>query len=125
MYIYPLPARRLGLMARLRAWIVSRSRARPANNRGTVRPQQGLEYLCARILASGIVLPPRDLRALHQRLFDLGVARPFGSPLEAGPRPCLNETERVADRVRAMLGLWDVQDETSRARAAESVATNV
>ncbi len=125
MYIYPLPARRLGMAERLRAWLVRRGQARPANNRGTVRPQQGLEYLCARIIASGIVLPPRNIRALHQRLFDLGVARPFGAPLELGARPCLNETEKVAHRVRAMMGLSDVEDHPSLTRATEAVATNV
>ncbi len=125
MYIYPLPARRLGVMERLRGWLVAKSQARPANNRGTVRPQQGLEYLCARILASGVILPPRNIHALHQRLFDLGVARPFGAPLDTGSRPCLNETVKVAHRVRAMMGISDVQDDSTSTRAAESVTTNV
>ncbi len=125
MYIYQLPPRRLGIMERFRAWLVNKSQARPANNRGTVRPQQGLEYLCARILASGIILPPRNIRALHQRLFDLGVARPFGAPLDTGPRPCFNETEKVAHRVHAMMGVSDVQDDTTVTRASESVATKV
>lgn len=124
-YIYALPARLSGLGNRLREWVLARAHARPANNRGTVRPQQGLEYLCAWLLASGIVLPPRDLTALHQALLRLGIARPFGEPLRTGARPVLNETGGVARRVRALLGVRDGNQAGVLTSAAESVTTTV
>ncbi len=106
MYIYPLPRRWPGVRQRLRKWILARSQARPLNRRGTVRPQQGLEYLCARYIERGIVRPPRDLNALHQDLIRLGIARPFGAPLEPGAdRPGLREADEAARKVRALLGL--------------------
>ncbi len=123
-YIYPLPQRPSGLGGRLRQWLVARACRRPTNNRGTVRPQQGLEYLCAWVLARGIVLPPRDLSGLHQTLIRLGIARPFGGPLETGPRPVLNETDHVARRVRALLGIHDHGQAEALTSAAESVTTN-
>jgi mitochondrial fission protein ELM1 len=104
-YIYPLPERPPGLMARFKGWVVAHAHARPLNKRGTVRPQQGLEYLCARLIERGIVRPPRDLQALHQKLIGLGIARLFGEPLEIGQRPALCEIDKVARRVRALLGL--------------------
>ena len=123
-YIYPLPQRRSGLGGRLREWLVARAYTRPTNNRGTARPQQGLEYLCAWVLARGIVLPPRDLSGLHQTLIRLGVARPFGEPLETGTRPVLNELDHVARRVRALLGVQDRDRSEALTSAAESVTTD-
>ncbi len=111
------------MVERLRGWLVRRGHAHPANNRGTVRPQQGLEYLCARIIASGIVLPPRNIGALHEKLFDLGVARPFGTPLKTVARPSLNETEKVAHRVCRLMGVGDAEAETILPRARASVTT--
>ncbi len=124
-YICPLPQRPLGLSGRLRAWLAARAQARPVNNRGTARPQQGLEYLCARIITRGFILPPRDLHALHQTLIRLGVARPFGEPLEVGPRPVLSEAEEVAHRVRALLGVHPRDRAEPLTPAAESVTAKV
>ncbi len=107
-YIYDLPERRPSVAGRLKEWVVARAQVRPANNRGTVRPQQGLEYLCARLIERGIIRPSRDLRALHQTLISLGIARPFGAPLETGSRPPLRETNSVARRVRMLVGVPDL-----------------
>jgi hypothetical protein len=105
-YIYPVPERRMGLTRRIEEAVLARSQARPLSGRGTVRPQQGREYLCARLIERGVVRPPRDLKALHQHLFRLGVARPFGTALEVGAaRPALHEANRAAGKLRMLLGL--------------------
>lgn len=44
-------------------------------------------------------------RAFHESLYAAGQARPLGTTLEAFARAPLDETARVADAVRAMLGL--------------------
>ncbi|MGD8416067.1 MAG: ELM1/GtrOC1 family putative glycosyltransferase [Pseudomonadales bacterium] len=76
--VWPLPARPQGPWMRLGAAVFQRASQPCVNRRGSIRPQQGLTYLCARALERGWVLPPRDLDALHRRLYDLGMAAPFG-----------------------------------------------
>ncbi len=107
-YIYPLPERQPSLTERLEAAVLARSQARPLNRRGTVRPQQGPEYLCARLIERGFVRPPRDLVALHQNLIRLGVAQPFGASIEGGRAgSALHEADEAANKVRTLLGLID------------------
>jgi hypothetical protein len=103
-YIFPLPQRQPGLKQQLQDWVEARSKARPLNKRGTVRPQQGLEHLCAWLIARGLVHPRRDLEALSRSLMGLGIARPFGEPLEIGTPPALREADEVAGKVRELLG---------------------
>ena len=81
-----------------------RARRRPVNARGTPRPQQGLEYLCARLIERGIVRPPRDLGALHAELYRLGVARPFGTPYEPWSRADLRPAVEIARDLKPLLG---------------------
>jgi hypothetical protein len=108
-YIYPLPERRPALTHSVRAAVLARSQARPLNKRGTVRPQQGREYLCARMIERGIIMPPRDLHALHQQLIRRGIAQMFGAPLRTVTRPAaLQEAEETAGRVRRLLGITSV-----------------
>ncbi|MFO0689611.1 MAG: hypothetical protein U0900_12965 [Myxococcota bacterium] len=97
------------LRARLVDAVVTRARARPANDRGTTRPQEGLEWLCARLVERGVVRPQREPDALARGLIAAGRARVLAGPITAndlagfapGPAPAL---ERVAGRVRALLG---------------------
>jgi mitochondrial fission protein ELM1 len=103
-YIYPLPASRLRLSSRIGEWVEARAHGTPLNGRGTVRPQRGLEYLCARLLERGIVLGPRDTKKLREHLIEQKIAEPFGAPLRLGPRPALREAQAAASRVRALLG---------------------
>ena len=105
-YIYPLSERQPGLGARLKSWVVARAHARPLNKRGTVRPQRGVEYWCALLVARGIVQPSRDLNKLHQDLVRLGIARMFGQPLEIDSRPPLREIDVATQQVRTLLGVW-------------------
>jgi hypothetical protein len=105
LYIYPLPCRPLRLRDRLRGWVVARAHAQPRKRKGTIRPQQGLEYLCARLIERGLVHPLRDLDQLHAALVRRDVARYFGAPLETGGPWGLREIDAVARRVRALVGV--------------------
>ncbi|MFQ5659633.1 MAG: ELM1/GtrOC1 family putative glycosyltransferase [Gammaproteobacteria bacterium] len=105
-YIYRLPKRRPGLRRRIESWVQRRAHARPLNRRGTVRPQQGLEYLCARLQERNIVQPPRDLDIMYQALVSSGKAAFFGIPQtqlqDQGSRP--SATAMLAARVKQLLG---------------------
>lgn len=65
------PTRRLDRFA---LWISQQAVEPQYNRRGSIRPQQGLQYLCARALERGWVLPPRDLESLHEQLCSQGFA---------------------------------------------------
>ena len=104
-YIIPMSERPPNWTAHLGQWIIRRAHSRPLNKRGTVRPQQGLEKLCARLLHWGIVQPRRDLRRFHDSLINHGIARPFGEPLQNGIRPALKEHLRIKEKVREILGI--------------------
>ena len=105
-YVYPLNERRANPVSVFREMVFARSQARPLNKRGTVRPQQGLEYLCARLIEHGFVLPPHDLLALQQSLIRLGIIQPFGAPfVTTTPQAGLRVAHDAARQVRQMLGL--------------------
>jgi mitochondrial fission protein ELM1 len=103
-YIYRLPRQGVSPRQRFARWVHARARARPLNRRGTVRPQQGLEYLCARLVERGFVRPSRDPEELCEALIRRGVAKPFGAPLDATDRTPFREAEQVAARIRSLLG---------------------
>lgn len=109
--IYPLPFRRTPLRHQVAAWVVARANARPVNWRGTTRPQQGLEYLCARLIERNIVQPPRDLPALYRALVKRGRAVLFhvsqSVPPPAEP-DAANETFALARAVRQKLRFTNV-----------------
>ena len=105
-YIIPLPENPPTWKIRLSEAIVERAQSRPLNKRGTVRPQQGLERLCAQLIRSGLIQPRRDLSLLHDLLIKQGIARPFGEPIENGKRPALREIERVARKTKEVLGIF-------------------
>lgn len=90
--------------------VIARARAKPANDRGTTRPQEGLEWLCAKLVADGSVRPRSDPDRFRASLLAAGHVRPFDAALTPAdrngfPPPPPSELERVAERVRAMLGL--------------------
>lgn len=109
-YIYPLRQRRYGLWLTLGAKLAEWSQRRPRNRRGTERPQQGLEYLCSRILKREWILPPRDLEGLHRRLVENGLARMFENflPSMEAVRPPVHDD--LGRRLRVMLA--QSQDDT-------------
>ncbi len=110
-FIYPLPDLPpstffAGADAIIEA-IISRAYVGPLNNRGTTRPQQGLEHFCSRLVERGLVRPNRDLHRFHEELIARGVARLFpgpDAPFDARKGAPHSETERVAARVRALMG---------------------
>jgi len=114
-FVWPAaPPRQGGLFERLLASIaeaiVTRARARPANDRGTTRPQEGLEWLCARLVADGRVRRRGDGGAALARLVAAGRARAFASPLDPGDlegfQPAaVSDLDRVTRRVEALLGV--------------------
>ena len=104
-YIYPLPARAPGWAQRLAEAVYRCATRDRVNARGTPRPQQGLQYLCARVLERRWLVPPRDLDGLHRNLVESGVARIFGEPFEAWRPAPWRDAEAVADAVLELLGL--------------------
>ena len=104
-YIYPVPEKLPGFWTRVEEFVVNIALARRRNRRGTLKPQGGVQRFCARLIGRGLVQPRRNLHLLHQALFEGGLAKPFGSPLETGTRPALHEAHEVAAQVRQRLNL--------------------
>jgi len=103
--IHPAGSQPRGPREAARRLVARLAQAPRANDRGTVRPQQGLERLCSRLVAEGRVHPPRDLPRLHAELERRGAARCLGSPEPASGFQPLRELERVAARLRLLLGV--------------------
>jgi mitochondrial fission protein ELM1 len=97
-------APREDLLRRLRRRVVARAHARPVNARGTPRPQQGLEYLCARWIERGWLLPPHDPEEITRQLERDGRVTRFGADAPAAQPPAAREVESVALRVKQRLG---------------------
>ena len=100
------------------AAIFTRAEARPTNDRGTTRPQQRLELLCARLVAGGWIRPVRDAEALRGRLVRNGQARLLRAPIRARDldgfkRAAASDVDAVAAHVRQMLGV-DAEKEMGR-----------
>ncbi|MCZ6886998.1 MAG: ELM1/GtrOC1 family putative glycosyltransferase, partial [Gammaproteobacteria bacterium] len=127
--IYPLPEKPMSLALRLGEWIYIRSWARPANRRGTTRPQRGLEYICARLIERGLVRPPRQLSRLHRALYELGIANPFGMEPQQQSTERLCESAQVAKQVLELLALSSPACRDSRnsrdSHAGENTAVHV
>jgi len=102
--IHPAGAPR-GAREAVRRLVARLARAPRGNDRGTIRPQQGLERWCSRLLADGRVLPPRDLARLHEELERRGAARRAGEPPPPGGFQPLRELDRLAGRLRGLLGV--------------------
>ena len=104
LYIYPLPERPDNVWGRGKEWVINQAQAMRLTPRGSVRPQRGTSYLCARLIERGFILPRRDLNALHEALVRRGIARFFGASVALAPRPALREFDTVAQHVRRLLG---------------------
>ncbi|HXG18408.1 MAG TPA: ELM1/GtrOC1 family putative glycosyltransferase, partial [Methylomirabilota bacterium] len=117
-YIYPLPERQPGRWARVKEWIVRRSQTQRLNARGSISPQQGLAYLCARLIERGIILPRQDLHVLHDTLVQRGNAHFFGEPLDLTRRPVAPEVDEVVRRVRRLMGM-DEEKQSSETKQGD------
>lgn len=103
--IWPTARRRPGAWQRLSAELAERA-ARPRfNRRGSIRPQQGQTYLCARALERNWILPPRQIEKLHQSLYSLGLAAPFGQPQPTAFTPFPDELTASARAAAEQLGI--------------------
>jgi len=112
-YIYPLRKRRYGPWLSLGAKLSEWSALRLKNRRGTERPQQGLQYLCSRILKREWILPPRDLEALHRQLVEQGSAQMFGQSLSTSAPPGKQACgDDLGNRLRVMLAQPGVDNDT-------------
>jgi len=127
-YIYPAVKRASSPAARLAEFVTRIAYSRPLKRKGTVRPQQGREYLCSRLIERGIIRPPRDVELMCRLLVEQGAARRFGDSLGTADGRPLSENEQAAEKVRALLGwtLWDDQPEATsvgRGQARRRTAT--
>ena len=103
------------LRAAVLSVIVDRAQARPQNDRGTTRPQEGLELYAARLIDRGWVRPRRDAEALRGRLVRAGHARLLRAPIRATDLEGFaavpeDEMAPAVERIRAMLGVTIAAD---------------
>jgi hypothetical protein len=109
--IFPLPVRSAGVIAWVRSVgrklgdaVARRAYARPVNKRGIERPQRGVQRFCAGMLARGWVRTGGHSKLLHESLIAHGLASYYDGSLPPPPASSVDEMNRVADRVRTMMG---------------------
>lgn len=125
--IWPVSPRRPTIWSRFSAAVARRAVHQRTNARGSIRPQQGLTYLCARAVERGWILPPRDLASLHERLYSQGVATPFlpsaafEDTADAG-FDAADETRGVLAAIADRLGLMPAQHTGEPVRAGQNCA---
>ena len=90
---------------RLADAVTARAYAPPMNRRRVERPQRGLEWLSAVLLARGFVRTSGHSERLHGELVERGLAKLFDGKLAPIPSDHLTDVERVADRVRDLMGI--------------------
>ncbi|MCC7082022.1 MAG: mitochondrial fission ELM1 family protein [Burkholderiales bacterium] len=96
----PWPARRRRLaLAALRLLAGRQDRL---GERGTPKQQGRIGRWRDRLLAAGVLRPPRDLSALHEALRWSGLAQPLGEPGSPLPGAC-DDLERTVAAVRRLL----------------------
>jgi mitochondrial fission protein ELM1 len=105
LYIYPISKQQLDRWTQLKEWIVARGEKQRLGLRGTIKPQRGLQYLCARLVERGIILPQPDLHILHETLVGSGIAQFFGSSVSPTSSAGLREVDDIAQRVRMLMGM--------------------
>lgn len=103
--LFPVEMRPPTLANMLGEFIVRRAYHKPLNHRGTTRPQRGFERLCAKLLARGIIRPPRNLAQMREDLARHGLAEAFDGKIPVLEHRPSNELHRVANRVRRLLGV--------------------
>jgi len=71
--------KRPGFRKRFASRVAERAFRPSYNKRGSIRPQQGLTYLCARLIERGWVLPPSGLAEWQRLIVERGLAAWIGS----------------------------------------------
>lgn len=117
--IWPLAEKPYTAWQRFSRWVADTAVRPRFNRRGSIRPQQGLRYFCARLLARHWVIPPRRLDSLHQTLYDRGLAAPFGQPV---PTSFKNQQglDRVVPQILRRLELQPLQSSKQANTTKES-----
>jgi hypothetical protein len=123
-YIYPLPKQQLNLWTQVKEWIVARGEKQSLGHRGTIKPQRGVQYLCARLVEEGIILPQPDLHILHETLVGSGIAQFFGSNLSPTSSAALREVDDIARRVRMLMGIAPEASVATRAESGHCAGSN-
>ncbi len=113
--IWPLAKRRAGPWQRLGAAVAERAVRPRFNRRGSIRPQQGLTYLCARAIERAWVLPPRSLDQLHHTIIGAGLAARFGDPAPASFRAD-DEHRRIIHQITEELEIQQMNGASGRNR---------
>ncbi len=104
MYIYPVPHKPPTRKLRVKEWILGNARSHTEEGAGdSPWLSARIRSLCAKLIGSGLLMPPRRIDLLHQALIDRGTARYFGQPWGKKPPQPLRETADVADRLKALL----------------------
>src|SRR5215813_10729785 len=122
LYIYPLPKQQLDLWTQVKERIDARSEKHRWGNRGTIQPQTGVQYVCARLVERGIILPQADLHILHETLVGSGIAQFFGSSLGPTGSAGLREVDDIARRVRMLMGMPQEAGAVTRTESAVKAA---
>lgn len=81
--------------------LIGRQRGR-MGERGTPRQQDNLGRRMDKLIASGVLRPPRDLSLLHETLRWRGLARPLDDPKPVMPPPAGQDMERTVAAVRQL-----------------------
>lgn len=106
-YIYRLPEISDGTLGHVKDWMLTQAQNARRVRRGSIQPQRGLSYWCARLIERDIVRPRRNLNALYAGLIRAGVARYFNEaeevPAGLSPRPALHVFDEVVRQVLHLL----------------------
>jgi len=102
--IYFVAPARATLGERLAELVTRVAYSRPRKKKGTVRPQQGREYLCSRLIERGLVRPPRRPNVMCERLVRDGYARRFADPASWTACKRLDQSATVAAEVTRLIG---------------------
>ena len=90
---------RSGAWRRFSAKVAERAFRPSYNKRGSIRPQQGITYICARLVERGWILPPSGLSDWQSELVDRGLAEWIGS----SATPSGRHKHEASDVVRQIL----------------------
>jgi mitochondrial fission protein ELM1 len=88
---------------RARRWLHERAFRRPSNDRGTTRPQFGVERWCSVLVDRGVALPRRQPALALAELVARGRASRFPVPARSSAAPF--EVDEAVQRVRELLGV--------------------
>lgn len=108
-----------GLLQRLARRVATRVAERAFrpdyNKRGSIRPQQGVTYVCARLIERGQVLPPTGLAALQRAVVEAGLAAWVGADATPSGR-YRDETDAICAAVFERLGSTAPADDIAEIR---------